>query len=183
MTLQEFYNLVDRLEPDERGCKIWPRGCFTRGYAAVDIKELGRVKKKASRIILARRLGRTIRQGYCALHTCDVRRCVNEDHIYEGTYQDNANDAIARNRTCRGDRHHATHPPQPFGDNHWTRLTPDKMCKGSEHHSAKLTEENVRDIRRLYKEGVRQAELKRMFQVSQERIYSIINNKSWKHVT
>lgn len=34
----------------------------------------------------------------CALHHCDTPHCVNPYHIYEGTYQDNMNDQIERNR-------------------------------------------------------------------------------------
>ena len=31
-------------------------------------------------------------------HTCDVKSCVNPDHLLVGTVQDNANDAVERDR-------------------------------------------------------------------------------------
>jgi hypothetical protein len=34
----------------------------------------------------------------CHCHTCDVRRCVNPDHIFIGTAEENAYDALAKGR-------------------------------------------------------------------------------------
>ena len=47
-------------------------------------------------------LGRPIAPGMFALHTCDNRRCVNPDHLYEGTAGQNARDRAARGRTRNG---------------------------------------------------------------------------------
>lgn len=39
--------------------------------------------------------------GMCVLHRCDVRACVNPDHLFLGTKGDNNRDRAAKGRTSR----------------------------------------------------------------------------------
>lgn len=41
-------------------------------------------------------------KGQVVRHTCDNQRCVNPDHLIIGTYQDNMDDKVARNRQTKG---------------------------------------------------------------------------------
>lgn len=54
--------------------------------------------------------------------------------------------------------------------------------RGTKSHFAKLSEQDVIEIRRLCESGVRQLELSNKFGVSRECISVIINGKSWKHI-
>lgn len=53
----------------------------------------------AHRMVLSLVLGRKLEsRSECALHRCDNRRCVNPDHLFLGTYSDNALDRETKGR-------------------------------------------------------------------------------------
>lgn len=104
----------------------------------------------------------------CALHHCDNRSCVNADHLFEGTRADNTADMMAKGR----DRH-------PSGDDHGFRLHPEAVARGERHGCAKLTDQDVRDIRANYLLcRVTQTELGKRFGVSHAQIGFIVRGKS-----
>ena len=53
---------------------------------------------KSPRRVLARKLGRPIRQGYECCHNCDVPNCIEPEHLWEGTHKQNIQDALAKGR-------------------------------------------------------------------------------------
>lgn len=55
----------------------------------------------AARFILEQQLERKIMVGYEALHSCNTEWCINSEHIYEGTQQDNGNDLRQKNLSQR----------------------------------------------------------------------------------
>lgn len=85
-------------------------------------------------------------------HHCDNPSCVNPTHLFVGTRLDNAADAVSKGRIRRG----------------------------SASPQARLTESEVREIRRRYKaESVYQHELAAEYGVSRGTIASITQRKSW----
>jgi hypothetical protein len=93
-TLESIYRKIDAIEPDEYGCKIWP-AVFTGRSPQVHIAGCGRYT--VARLVLERKLGRPIKPGYNANHDCDNPRRVNENHLYEGTQEQNMRDKFERN--------------------------------------------------------------------------------------
>jgi hypothetical protein len=96
-------NTWDRIEamciPEPNsGCYLWLGYLNSTGYAALMGPMLHGQKPqliRVGRLVLANKLGRIPTK---ALHICDVRCCVNEDHLYEGTQSQNTQDAYNRNR-------------------------------------------------------------------------------------
>lgn len=39
------------------------------------------------------------------MHRCDVKCCVNPDHIFIGTQQENMTDKVTKNRQAKGESH------------------------------------------------------------------------------
>lgn len=93
MTLEEFYLKCDNIEPDEYDCHIYPTGSI-RYSVRVTINHKGGLR--VNRLALERKLGRSIKPGYFACHHCDTASCVNPEHLYEGTNQENQKDVALR---------------------------------------------------------------------------------------
>lgn len=93
------------------------------------------------------------------LHTCDNEQCVNPEHLYLGDQAQNMRDTVERNRR-RGD-----HP-----------------MVGEKHYNAKLTREDVLEIRRRHSCGESRLSLSSAFNVSRTHIGYIVGRKSWKSV-
>ena len=121
----------------------------------------------------------------CGLHKCDNRRCVREEHLFEGTDADNVADMIAKGRGI-----------QPRGDQHWSRLHPERRAcgdrngmrtcpgikRGERNGRALVTEVDVCRIRQLRAEGWQQKKLANEFRVSRQTIGYICSGKTWAHV-
>lgn len=111
---------------------------------------------KASRFILEVTLGRPLAEKMEACHSCDNTRCVNFNHLREGTRRSNSQECVDRGRH--------------------------KAPKGEAHSFAKLTVEKVIEIKKLkgkqeLKETMVQFGLK-----SETTVWNIQNGKTWKHV-
>lgn len=88
--------LLDKVEKDaETGCWNFTGAVHTNnGYGCI-----GKDGKKvyAHRFSYELHKG-SIPAGMLVCHTCDNRRCVNPDHLWLGTYQDNISDMVAKGR-------------------------------------------------------------------------------------
>jgi hypothetical protein len=105
-------------------------------------------------VTLEHKLGGFIPDGLRALHRCGNRLCYNPDHLYAGTDKDNARDRERHGMTARGSR----------------------------SGQAKLTEEQVQEIRYRYEQGEAGLNLALAFSVSPSTISQVVLRKTWRHV-
>lgn len=78
-------------------CWIWTAQQQGDGYGAF---KLNGKYHQAHRIAWEFIYG-DIPKGLCVCHQCDNRLCVNPSHLFLGTYQDNADDKVKKNRQAR----------------------------------------------------------------------------------
>lgn len=103
-------------------------------------------------------------------HRCDNPACVNCDHLFLGTNEENTADRVSKGRSAAGDRSGPA-------------LRPERMPRGEAHGRAKLTNAAVIEIRRRYAAGgTSQPKLAREFGVDHTVIGDIVRREKWKHV-
>jgi hypothetical protein len=92
-------------EPNS-GCYLWTAS-ENNGYGQISlgIVDGKHVNMRANRVALLLEHGPNIFDGgKHACHRCDNKWCVNPDHLYAGTHQDNMQDAMERARFHFGER-------------------------------------------------------------------------------
>lgn len=133
------------------GCWLWRGQLRADGYGMV------RFERK---VYLAHRLAwklfhGEIAPGLVVCHKCDVRACVNPEHLFLGTMMDNVRDMMEKGRSTYGEK----------------------------HRSAKLTTEQVRRIKTMLAEGfMRVSDIAREYGVTHATIGCIARGTSWRHV-
>jgi len=86
------------------GCWLWTGAPDSSGYGRANVAP---GKQERSHRAAWTLLRGPIPQGLFVCHRCDNRGCVNPDHLYLGTHQDNVRDAVQRRRFWRGPRRKA----------------------------------------------------------------------------
>lgn len=90
-------------------------------------------------------------------HKCDVPSCINPDHLFLGTHDDNQKDKANKGRS--------------------------RDQYGESNNQAKITEEDVIKIRKLYATGMyTQQEIADEFPISHVNVSRVVNRKRWAHI-
>lgn len=85
-------------EPNS-GCWLWTGACGSSGYPQMTVADEKTGKRKTIRLNRYMCAGiNDVSPNLSALHKCDVKICVNPDHLYFGDQKQNVRDAIERNR-------------------------------------------------------------------------------------
>ena len=144
------------------GCWIFMGATNDFGYGIIG-KDGGRGagNERAHRATYEAFIGH-VPDGLFVCHHCDVPACCNPDHLFIGTNADNMADCKSKGRNSQ--------PPRNL------------HVVGGVHPLAKLTTDNVVEIRRLAASGVMQKDLAAQYGVSQTSMSKIISGKRWRHV-
>lgn len=138
------------------GCWNWKGNMFSTGYGQFKNAEINSgVPLAASRAAWLLFKNPKLGRWDFVCHKCDNRRCVNyEEHLFEGTGKDNMQDASIKRAI-----------------NH-----------GEDRPQSKLTEENVREMRRLRQTGESWDALAERYGVAKNCVRSATMGETWSHV-
>lgn len=141
------------IRDDDSGCWNWGGSCDGGGYGVYLSTKHGRIK--AHRFSYLEFCGE-IPDNLWVLHRCDNPSCVNPEHLFLGTHQDNVDDKVKKGR-C-----HDT--------------------KGERNGRSILSEEEVLSIRQEHSNGLSYRYLVNKYGVKQTQIARIVRRESWKWV-
>ena len=86
---------MDKVSPEPMsGCWLWTGSTDGWGYGQFHLEGKNR---KANRVSWWLRRG-PIPDGVLVLHICHVPQCVNPDHLYLGSHQNNSDDSVRSGR-------------------------------------------------------------------------------------
>lgn len=128
----------------EQGCIERRKNCNAGNYPCIRI---GWRTIRLSRWLLALQGKLNLNDPIlCALHTCDNTRCINPQHIYAGTHEQNMLDKKLRNRNVRGDA----------------------------HYRCRITDAQIKEMREMYALGIPINLITYAFNVDRSYVYRIV---------
>lgn len=145
--------ILDKCTSVNSGCIIW-NGYKNKGGYGIS-SYMGKVMS-THRISWTAHFGK-IPEGLLVCHKCDVRNCINPDHLFLGTHKDNMDDCVSKGR--------------------------DKAFRlsGERHGMAKITEKDVLFIRlQMSRNRSLGFSLANRFSVPYTHILRIAYGESWK---
>ena len=159
MNVQEY--LKSKIIIDKNSCWLW------KGY----VKKINAKRQSGYALAwhngknrMAHRLSYTafkgrIPDGLCVCHHCDVKHCINPDHLFLGTQKDNIQDMFKKGRQ-----------PNPA------------IIQGEKNSQAKLTEKDIYAIFYLRKKNQTGQQIADIFNISKMQVSRILNKQRWKYL-
>ena len=146
----QFWSLVDVRGWDE--CWLWMGPIRGNGYGG--FTRARTLRLYAHRISYTLYKGE-IPRGYAVCHTCDIRLCVNPNHLWAGTNAENLADMAAKGRSQQGEAH-------------W---------------NVRLTAEAIRQIRaQRWERGLPYKKIAAEWGISPGTVRKITERRIWKHL-
>lgn len=148
-TIKRFWS---KTRPRRNGCIEWLASKSHNGYGQFGVN--GKKNVRAHRFSWTIVNG-DIPEGLCVLHKCDNPSCVNPEHLFLGTYKDNAIDM-----TLKGRRYEV-------------------LTKGDDNGNSKLNKRDINKMKILYSTGFyTQKYLADMFGITRSWACGILNDKA-----
>lgn len=150
--------LEERLDArtDKSGeCWLWTGSVGSHGYGQL---------KVGKRPVLVHRLAWEVHNGPIppgmeVAHHCDVHACLRPDHLFLATHKENMRDMSHKGRSA----HEGS-----YGENHPT---------------SKLTDDMVREMRKMRESGMSMRDIARHLGVSYAATQMVLSGMRWTHVT
>lgn len=154
MTDEIKARFMEKVDKCENGCWLWNAFKDKDGYGQFTLNGRNIGSHCASYVLF-----KGERNGLLVLHSCDVRACVNPDHLHLGTHKKNMREMVERNR----------------------------QAKGEKHGMAKLSDEIVLSIKQAFKNDTvkigRRERLKDKFPtITLDTLKDIIYGRTWTHI-
>jgi hypothetical protein len=152
-----FWERVRLQTVEHRGCLIFTGVKDECGYGRIRDNRFGKATRaiRLHRAVWERDRG-PIPKGLVVCHRCDVRACINPDHLFIGTQGDNIKDMERKGRR--------------------------RSIRGSQQTQAKLNEPWVLAIKARLRQNETCASIARFYQVSEGLIRHIKQGRKWAHV-
>lgn len=154
---ERFWSRVNKTD----NCWVWTARVNFKGYGQIPVPRgltsIAGANQFAHRISWFLAYG-PVPDGLCVLHRCDNPPCVRPDHLWLGTRADNNEDMRRKGRT---------HRPA------WI---------GTDVPTAKLTEQQVVEVRALHASGMKQAGIANRYGVTPGTINAVVRRRTWRHV-
>ena len=148
-------------EPNS-GCWLWDAGINNHGYGLFWANSQQRTAHRVAYTLFKGDIPPGDGpHGTCVLHKCDVRSCVNPDHLFLGSNLDNINDMTVKGRN---------------------KLPVDGL-PGEKNKNAKLDAHAVLKIRGMYSAGLGSYQtIGSLFGVDGSTIGRIVRRVDWQHI-
>lgn len=149
----DLNRIFGRIVVAESGCWVYQGGVSSNGYGIVSVNNKS---VQVHRVAFELRVSR-IPDGQCVCHRCDVRLCINPEHLFLGTKGENNTD---RRRKGRND-----------------------VRRGESNHMAKLTEQQAIElIEKVTSQRISSREAAERFGITQKAVNAIVRGARWAHL-
>lgn len=121
-------------------------------------------KLKGAHVLVWELTNGKVPNGFEVCHSCDHPWCIQIQHLFLATHQQNIQDMIEKGR-------------------HWLQKNPTQAIKGERHGRSKLNQSQVEWLRQIYEGGeYTQSELAAMLRITKEHAGRLLRKESWGHI-
>lgn len=152
--ITRFWSKVDKRGHND--CWLWKAARDKiKGYGLFWFQEIAETKAHRASWFLA---NGTLPDDMCVLHSCDNPPCVNPAHLHLGTNEDNVREKVERGRTAKG-------------------------AKGETNKTAKLKDEQVKEILIALLRGETPLSIATRYGISRRSVYAYRLGDSYGHIS